>query len=107
MDVMPIYIIDRKFPDISGKSLTQTKRSCKAVPSVCVGASMCVCVCERMCECARVCARASVLLVRPCCFSDTGQRAPVDHATPLGVSDVQQEMRSWHAFLGCEARCVR
>lgn len=36
VDVMPIYVIDRKFTDTSGKSITYPSASFNMVPSVCV-----------------------------------------------------------------------
>ena len=57
--------------------------------------SACVCVCVCVCVSAR---KGHYFCVRACRLSDTGQRAPVDHAsTPTGIPDVQQETRSWHA----------
>lgn len=48
----------------------------------------------------RACVRviAFYLRVPVCRLGDTGQHAPVDHATPLRIPDVQQEMRTWYAF---------
>lgn len=72
MDVMPLYIIDRKFPDTSGKSLTYPSASYNPVPSV------------------RLCVRVFLCMW----LGDKGQHAQVDHASPLGIPDVQQEMGS-------------
>ena len=56
---------------------------------LCRSACVCVCVSAR---------KGHYFCVRACRLSDTGQRAPVDHAsTPTGIPDVQQETRSWHA----------
>lgn len=74
MDVMPLYIIDRKFPDTSGKSLTYPSASYNAVPSVRLSLTVCVFLCMWL--------------------GDKGQHAQVDHASPLGIPDVQQEMGS-------------
>lgn len=85
MDVMPIYIIDRKFPDTSGESLTHAPRALRGTRrrSACVSVRARIGVCavlyliDFFCVCARV-----LVSVRACRLGDTGQRAPVDHAPP-------------------------
>lgn len=73
MDVMPIYIIERKFAETSGKSLTYPCAPYHAVPSV----HVCV-----------VCVRAGVRA----CVCKEGSVHGLIMPAPFGIPEVQQEM---------------
>lgn len=89
MDVMPIYIIERKFAETSGKSLTYPCAPYHAVPSVCMCAW-------------RALAQARV----PACAR--GAACTGDHASPLWNSRGATGDGGADASDSCEALvCVR
>lgn len=72
---MPIYIIERKFAETTGKWLTYPGAPYHAVPSVC----MCAC-----CASAPACVRA--------CVCKGGSVHRLIMPAPFGIPKVQQEM---------------